>query len=170
MVRKILCLLYLTLALQNCHQKSEPFVPKGPLDVILTTPNGGKLKTKVVFSIEDHTKGLSGIPSFEFASNQAMLFYYEFDSFRSFWMPDTYFDLDIFFLSDSLEIIDIEKNVPHHPGRTEPPAIARTKVVECRHVLEIRSDSPIGKKLSIGDKLNWISTPRLEQIKLETHL
>jgi len=128
-------------------------------------PTKEKLKTKVVFNEEDHTRGLSGIPSSQYQYDQGMLFYYFKDNFRRFWMPDTYFDLDIFFLDKDFKILDVQRNVTHHPGRSEPPPIVRTRTVKCRHILELRADSTLAKKLKIGDKLSWESSPSPEQIK-----
>ncbi|MDA9189620.1 DUF192 domain-containing protein [bacterium] len=110
----------------------------------------------MLYSLENQTRGLSGVKDKDFKEDQAMLFFYSQDSIRSFWMPDTYFNLDIIFLDKDFQILYISKNVKAHPGRSEPPAIAVTKKVYCRHVLEVRADSKITKDLKKGDKLKAI--------------
>ena len=161
---------FLILSLLSCKSQPKSYIADKSVDIIMQLPTKEKLRTKVVFNEADHTRGLSGTPSSQFEGDQAMLFYYFDDNVRRFWMPDTYFDLDIFFLDQALKIIDVQRNVAHHPGRNEPPPIVRTKLVKCRHVLELRADSSLSKKLKIGDKLNWKSSPYPEQIKPKTHL
>jgi uncharacterized membrane protein (UPF0127 family) len=70
-------------------------------------------------------------------------------------MPDTYFDLDIFFLDKDLKILEVQRNVPHYPGRQNPSKIPRTKKVLSAHVLEMKSDSPLAKELKPGQTLKW---------------
>lgn len=118
----------------------------------LATSGGRLLQVYVAKSAEEQGQGLSGIKDEEFYSHEGMLFYYEVDGPHSFWMPDTYFALDIFFLDEKLKIIDVERNVPPHPGRVVPPAIATTRAISSRHVLELKS-SDISQGLKVGDSL-----------------
>ena len=46
---------------------------------------------------EEQTKGLSGIKSKQFKMTQGMLFVNREMAPRKFWMPDTFFNLDIIF-------------------------------------------------------------------------
>ena len=86
-----------------------------------------------------------------------MLFFYKSEGPKSFWMPDTYFNLDIIFLNKDFLVVDIVKNIQHHPGRAPNPPIARTPSVNCRHVLEIRADSPLSSKIKLGTQFKWMS-------------
>lgn len=117
------------------------------------TPSGEKIKLRLATTPEAQSRGLSGIKSHEFADNEGMLFMYNQSAPRRFWMPDTYFNLDIYFLDANFKILAVEKNVPHHPGRQEPPLIYQTKTYVSQHVLEMKSSSKISKKLKAGDKL-----------------
>ena len=92
-----------------------------------------------------------------------MFFYFKNEGPRRFWMPDTYFDLDIFFLDNQFKVIALERKVPHHPGRKEP--IPRTKTYMARHVLEIPSDSPIAQYIEKGSELKWIGPPSFQEIE-----
>ena len=151
------------LFLGSCdHQKSTlPItIPKtlSQYEVkILQLPQGKKLYTFIAQSAGQQAQGLSGLKGEEFATNFAMFFPGKADMPRTFWMPDTYFDLDIFFLDKNLRVIDMQRNVPHHPGRQEPPTITRTKSVHSRHVLEIKSSSPLAKEIRIGQQLKFIN-------------
>jgi uncharacterized membrane protein (UPF0127 family) len=132
--------------------------------------NGKKLDLTVVTKEEDQIRGLSGKRSNEFGANEGMFFFYLGDSQKGFWMPDTYFDLDILFLDKDLKVLHIERQVKAHPGLKEPPAIAQTPVIHCRHVLEVRSDSKVADGVKKGDILKWLGPTSLKQIESETLL
>ena len=98
-------------------------------------------------------KGLSGIKSID--DDQGMVFIYPKLMYLRFWMPDTYLNLDIFFLDKNLNVLYIERNVPAHPGRKEPPKIARTANIYAQVVLELRSGTENSNSIKKGDKLKW---------------
>ncbi len=132
--------------------------------------NPAKVKVNLQLSItrNEHAKGLSGVKPAEFPNDKGMLFVNDQMGKRTFWMPDTYFNLDIIFLDTNLQIVGIEKNVPFHPGYTEPPAIYRTKVYQAMYVLETKAGAPFSKALKVGDQLKWISSTSLSEIVLRT--
>lgn len=125
----------------------------------LLTGSDEIITVRMAITSEDQAKGLSGVKEHQFAENEGMLFYYEKAGPRSFWMPDTYFDLDLFFLDKDLNVLAIHRGLKAHPGRQEPPVIERTEIYYCRHVLEMKHSSAIAKKIKRGDKLKWKSFP-----------
>ena len=150
-------------ALEACTLESL----KNPPDVSeeqIILPSGQIIQIRLAVSSEEKIQGLSGIPDDKFADDEGMLFVYEQDDYKLFWMPDTYFDLDIFFLDENMKVLDVERNVPHHPGREEPPAIARTRSIFSRHVLEMRADSELAKNIDVGDQLKWSENDLLEEL------
>jgi uncharacterized membrane protein (UPF0127 family) len=122
---------------------------------IFATPNGDEIKVTLALSESDQQRGLSGLRPSDFSKDQGMLFYSLEDDLRSFWMPDTYFDLDIFFLDKDFKIIDVDRKVPHYIGKEFPERIPRTRTVYARHVFEMRADSEIAKNLKVNDQLIW---------------
>jgi uncharacterized membrane protein (UPF0127 family) len=56
------------------------------------------IKTKLAFTPSEQEQGLSGIRPENFNNDQGMLFFYLEDGEKLFWMPDTYFNLDLFYL------------------------------------------------------------------------
>lgn len=120
-------------------------------------PSGETLITYVAEGEALQSQGLSGVLPEHFNDDEAMFFVYENEGMRRFWMPDTYFNLDIFFLDQLLRVIDIERNMPAHPGHQEPPKIARSRTIRAWHVLEVKSSSPMARKIKIGQQLEWKS-------------
>lgn len=130
---------------------------------------GAEILVQVAVSELEQAQGLSGVKSEDFSANQAVLFYYPDDGQRQFWMPDTHFNLDIFFLDKDLKVLEVDRNVKAHPGMKEPPPIARTGLYLCRYVLEMRADSDLSKKIKKGAKLKWLGQKSLSEIGSKTH-
>jgi uncharacterized membrane protein (UPF0127 family) len=159
--------LALLLTLWACQAESENPLKK----ITLLSPKGEIIKTTLAYTEKDSMQGLSGVKPEDFAHDQGMLFFYLADEERHFWMPDTYFDLDLFYLDHELRILDIVRKLPHYIGRSNPQLIPRARSVWSRHVLEMKSGSPIAQKLQAGDQLKWKSSLDLkmteEKIKTE---
>ncbi len=119
----------------------------------ITLSDGQTIETFLATTREEQIQGLSSIPDNNFVKNQGMLFTYPDMQERSFWMPDTYFDLDIFFLDEDSTVLHIERDMPHHPSKDEPPIIARTPKILSRYVLEMRSNSEFAKDIQVNDVL-----------------
>jgi len=122
-------LLILTLLLNfSCAEKkdsTDPTLPevseaetKDPLKYVeLSVPSGEIIETSIAYTYKDHQKGLQGVKEEEFDDNDGNLFFYLKTSPRTFWMPNTYFNLDIFYLDENLKIIDIVWNMEHYTGK-----------------------------------------------------
>ncbi|MEC7183898.1 MAG: DUF192 domain-containing protein [Bdellovibrionota bacterium] len=163
MAASILCL-----TLTSCTKQTllELFNKRDPLETAkIKLPSGEVIRVKLALTEEEKTKGLSGVSENQFKKDEGLLFFYSKRGRRSFWMPDTYFPLDLFFLDKKLKIVDIVRNLPNHPGFQEPPPIPRARTVFAFHVLEMRSDSHLAKKLSHGDQLQWLSSISLSEIE-----
>lgn len=126
---------------------------------VMGISSGKNFQVYLAVSDSEQTLGLSAIPDENWSADDGMLFWYEEDSPKSFWMPDTYFNLDIFFLDKDLKIIAVERNVPHYIGREHPETIPRTASYFCRHVLELKSSSDLAKNIQTGETLTWVSPP-----------
>lgn len=122
---------------------------------VMVNPYKQKISLRLSLSRDQHAKGLSGVKSKDMSFNEGMLFVNESMGPRKFWMPDTYFNLDIIFLNSRMQVVGIEKNVPAHPGLNEPPVIYRTGTYEAQYVLETKSGSPFSARLKVGDRLEW---------------
>ncbi len=159
--------LLLLFSLWSCQSESQ-----SPLKFVqLKSPTGDSIKTQIVYSPLDMEKGLSGMKPDQFTEDQGMLFFYLEESEKHFWMPDTYFDLDLFYLDKDLKVLDIIRKLPHYIGRANSELIPRARGVWSRYVLEMKASSPIAAKINVGDQLQWESTLTLnetaEKIKSE---
>lgn len=166
---KNICFLLLIICLNNsCTTEKIKILPLHKIKrATLLTTSKNKIKTSLAITPQEQQRGLSGVMKKDFSDNQAMLFFNTSDAKRSFWMPNTYFNLDIFFLDKNLKVIDVDRNVQHYPHPiTDPKLIPRARSVISRHVLEMKSSSKISKNIRIGDRLRWISKPSLQQTEL----
>jgi uncharacterized membrane protein (UPF0127 family) len=157
-MRKFLTLLLL-LSLSACQSESQD--PLKSLE--LQTPAGELIQTSLVYMPKDMEQGLSGVKPENFSDNQGMLFFYLNDQEMHFWMPDTYFDLDLFFLDKDLKILDIIRKLPFYVGRANPDLIPKARGTWGRYVLEMKATSPVSAKLKIGDQLQWKSSLNLQE-------
>ncbi len=131
--------------------------------------NGLTIDVALATTREEQTKGLSGIKSKNFKVNQGMVFVNREMAPRKFWMPDTYFNLDIIFLDSNLKIVGIDRNALSHPGMQEPPEIYRTGIYNAQFVLETKANSTFSKNLIIGDELKYLGKPSLSEIVQGIH-
>lgn len=161
LIKNLVSLLCLTFILSCTDNSRFKDYEKG----IIELPSGEKLTTYLALNTEEQTKGLSGIKNDEFAEDEAMLFFNLEDSMKHFWMPETYFDLDIIFLNKDLYVLDIDRNVKHFEKSGPDELIPRARPVFARHVLEVRADSKFAKKIHQGMMLKWLSEPSLLQIE-----
>jgi uncharacterized membrane protein (UPF0127 family) len=132
--------------------------------------NHQKITLRMAITRDEHTKGLSGLRPSDFKNTEGMLFINAEESERKFWMPDTYFNLDIIFLNKNLDIIAIEKNVSMHPGTKEPPSIYRTGNYFAQYILEVKANSLFSKDLKAKDHLIFYGPTSLQEIVSKIHL
>ena len=121
----------------------------------LQSAQGDQIKVSLATTFEEQQKGLSGLKPDEFEDDEGMLFYNLEEREHNFWMPDTYFDLDLFYMDQSLKVIAIDRKIPHYIGKQDPERIPRGRIIWCRHILEMKSSSPIAQKIKEGDQLSW---------------
>lgn len=82
-------------------------------------------------------------------SNQAMLFIFEDERPRSFYMKNTEFALDIIYLNSKNEVVSIQKNAQPFDKTSLPSAGA------VLYVLEVNANLTSQWGLEPGDKMEW---------------
>lgn len=136
--------------------KKDYFLKPDQEIIFLKDKNGTIFELKPLRTPKSHIRGLSGIKRDQLKTNQGAIFIYPKEAPRSFWMPDTYFDLAIIFLNKDLIVQHVEKKAIAHPGRQEPPIIFRTKTVSAKYVVEIPSENPLVFSLTPGDRFEFL--------------
>ena len=149
----------------NATSQKMPSAIEDFREVKFRNKAGHILNVKLAIGPYETSLGLSGVTPDKFKNEQGLLFFFLDDSERLFWMPDTYFNLDIIFLDENLKVLFIEKNISAHPGRSENPPIPRAHVIKCRYVLEVKANMPFGNSLELGDTLIFNSKFTLENIR-----
>src|SRR5689334_8160191 len=56
------------------------------------------IKVLVAISDTDQRRGFSGVQDADWPDDEGILFLFPFEDVRGFWMPDTHFDLDLFYM------------------------------------------------------------------------
>lgn len=131
-------------------------------DVVLVTPDGHQIEANIAYKPADQQQGLSGVKPEDFSNQMGKLFMYFKDAARVFWMPNTYFALDIIYLDQNLTIKEIVWALPAYSGNVNSE-IPRAPSITSRHVLEMKAGSPISASLREGDKLGWKSSLTLSE-------
>ncbi len=168
MVKLISLLMLLALSACQSESRNSQDAHNQLKKIELITPSGESIETTMVITPAEQELGLSGVKPEDFEDNQGMLFFYPSEDERHFWMPDTYFDLDLFYLDKDLKIIDIVRKLPFYVGRANPDSIPRARGVWCRHTLEMKASSPLSKRLKIGDVFKWKGAYSIEQTEVES--
>lgn len=97
---------------------------------------------------EARQQGLSGRA--ELGENKGMLFLFSSADHHSFWMKDMNFPIDIIWLDERNEVIDIKEHAqPESYPETFTPAKSATKVVELTAGFAVEEEIKIGQQLNI---------------------
>lgn len=105
-------------------------------------------------SAEERAQGLSGRPSM--AADRAMLFVYEEDNPRTFWMPDMHFPLDMVWIRSDCMVDGVTAHVPNplpDTPRDQLPYYPSTGPV--RFILEINAGQADASGISPGSSVRF---------------
>ena len=132
-----------------------------PLKTFFQTELSVKEKTfQVWLAIDPKQKneGLRFLTADEVSANQGMLFLYPYEEKLSFWMKNTFFDIDIAYIKSNSEVVDIAT-------MTKMSDKAFSSSEKVRYVLELKAGSfkkvglKVGDKISIPKKVKEFSQP-----------
>lgn len=113
----------------------------------LNTP-GQRYTLEVVTSARDKSKGLSDRSSLP--QDRGMLFVYDREAVRCFWMKDMNFSIDIIWLNKNRDVVHIEQNL-------SPDTYPRSFCPEqdAMYVIELNANETYTAGISLGDKLDF---------------
>jgi len=164
---KLINFLILILSI-SCNESNPKNQFKQYKKAEMTLPSGTKLDVYLALSPKQQSLGLSHVQPSEFSDTDTMLFPTDHYRVRQFWMPETFFNLDIIFLGPDFKVLDIDRNVQHYTKREPKDKVPLSKVAYCQHVLEIKASSPFALEIKKGMILKWSSQPSLSQIISDT--
>lgn len=155
---KLILFFCLLLNLTSCtDSKKETLASYKTRNLILS--DGTIIKAYLADTTLKQAKGLSGIKESDFNKSEAVFFDGSYQKPRQFWMPGTFFDLDIIFLSADLYVLDIHRNLQHFEKFEPRSLVPMSKKVLCTHVLEIAANSALSEKIQPGMMLKWETRP-----------
>ncbi len=106
------------------------------------------LTVEVVFTDEDRAMGLMGRK--DLGRFEGMLFIFDTEEYRSFWMKNMIISIDIIFIDRYGFIVDIKKECPPCPGEDCPSYSSRKQAM---YVLEVVSGFSEEHGIRIGDRV-----------------
>ena len=112
----------------------------------LLTINGAEIEIELADTSEKRVHGLSGRD--KLFENQGMLFIFDKPDFHSIWMKDMHFALDIIWIDEKWQIIDITKNAlpESFPQTFQPISLAK-------YILEVNAGFTDKNHIRIGDRV-----------------
>lgn len=132
------------------YEDPIPFTKHGELDVL---DNGS---TRASFDIEiaetDSARERGLMERESLPEDSGMLFIFDDEQERSFWMANTPLSLDIIFINADQEIVSMEKYArPYSPDQvpSEEPA---------QYVLEVQAGYADSHGILVGDQIRWERT------------
>jgi len=106
-----------------------------------------KIEVEIMNTPELRSKGLSGKTSLE--EDSGMLFIFEKEGVYPFWMKDMNFPIDILWIDENLQIIDITKNAT---PESYPQTFSPKKPI--KYALEINTNFLNQHNMNIGDYIS----------------
>ena len=138
---ELFCILFLVscLFITSCAQKSDQVCLRNKC-----------FDVEIVDQPKDMARGLQFRPAL--AKNAGMLFVFPRSDVNKFWMKDTWIPLDMIWLNEDKEIVDIATNVP--PCKEDPCPSYGANVFS-RYVLEVNAGDAEHLGLIIGDQARF---------------
>jgi|SRR3989344_4410118 len=115
-----------------------------------------EIRVEVVATEAERLKGLGGRD--EIPQDFGMLFIFQESDYQGIWMKEMRFPLDIIWLNDSLEIVDIKEAVE---PKTYPDVFFPHR--ESIYVLELNAGMAKKNKLEVGDKVYFSKEAKIMQ-------
>ena len=118
----------------------------------VTFPDNKIIHVKLADTRETQTRGLSGAPDLN--SFDGMLFIFPEEHTARFWMKEMNFPLDIIYLNNQKQIVEIHRELPPCADIAACPKISAAGA-NVRFVLEIAAGKAAESNLQIGQTLLW---------------
>lgn len=120
--------------------------------VTFLNEQGEALRTvDVAIADDDDSRSLGLMFVYELGPDEGMLFLFEDQTPRSFWMANTPLPLDILYIDETMEIVKIHRNTPPFSQKSFPSERPAMYVVEVNGGFTQLHDIQEGMRIRIGD-------------------
>jgi uncharacterized membrane protein (UPF0127 family) len=126
------------------------FVFKKEVIEITFSKKNLKVKAEIAETLWEQTRGLMGRK--HLGEFEGMLFVFNDEAPRSFWMKNTYIPLDLIFISQEKKIVEIKPNF--EPCQESNCPIYRSQA-SVKYVLEVNAGFCEKHQIGIGDQLEF---------------
>lgn len=109
--------------------------------------NPVKINAEIADDNSERAKGLMFRK--KLSENEGMLFVFDEERHQAFWMKNTLIPLDIIFIDENFEIVDIKYAVPC----SQDPCTIYNSAQPAKYVLEVNGNFTAKKGIRAGDKL-----------------
>lgn len=141
-------LLFFTLAAFSCGEAGSDEITFATTPLTIQTSSGTlNLTVEIADTDDKHAQGLMDRQTL--AADSGMIFIFDNESSRTFWMKNTYVSLDMIFLSAAKEIVYIQENTT--PLSTE----LITPDVSAQYVLEVNAGYCGANGVAAGDVVGF---------------
>ncbi len=137
MIKNILFLFLLIVIVSSCSEENQVII------------NGNKIAVEIADEPQEHSLGLMHRKHLD--ENKGMLFIFNDEQIRNFWMKNTLIPLDMLFISKDSVIVDI---IEAEPCRKDPCSLYPGKE-PAKYVLEVNKGHSSQKNIRIGDKVTF---------------
>lgn len=117
---------------------------------LLSLPDGFRVAAEVAVTPEEHANGLMFRK--ELKPESGMLFMFQDDERKDFWMKNTFISLDIVFLDSKMRVVRIFHKVPASRSGQSDTEVARV-AAKGRYVLELAAGTARKHKLKPGSRI-----------------
>ncbi len=148
----LLSILFVGFAL-NCARAEAP-APAPPPSPAVIFPDGTAVQVDLATTPDQQARGLMFVDSLP--ADHGMLFLFDSDERRPFWMKNCLIALDMVWLDADFRVADISHDV--QPCKEDPcPNVFPSGPI--RNVLEVQAGLCAAHKLAVGDKLVVANLP-----------
>jgi len=138
-VKKVIFLLVFLVILTSCSSQKTVLIDNGTGNIVVN-----------VEIADDDEERAQGLMFREFLDEKnGMFFVFDDDDFYSFWMKNTLIPLDMIFISENFEIVDIIYAEPCKTDQCESYKPAKP----AKYVLEVNGNFTIKNNIEIGNKI-----------------
>lgn len=120
---------------------------------MIISPEQGGIAVSVELAQTSEEKAIGLMNRTALPEDQGMLFVYENDEPRVFWMKNTLIPLDMIFINKSLTIVSIQQDAP---PCVQDPCAAYSSAAPAAYVLEVNGGFAQRHGIAVGDAVTFI--------------